>query len=98
MFSFLTRDFGTAIPCRHCGLDPQSPKRKGYVSALGRWRMFLRHDGDRYMDCTSHSLVRLCKNIQKKRLSRGRGGTAGLCPYFFEMSTLVFIENQQYSN
>ena len=30
---------------RHCGLDPQSPKRIGAVSALGRWRTFLRHDG-----------------------------------------------------
>ena len=32
---------------RHCGLDPQSPKRQGFVSVLGRWRMFLRHDGKR---------------------------------------------------
>ena len=30
---------------RHCGLDPQSPERMGVVSVLGRWRMFLRHDG-----------------------------------------------------
>ena len=28
----------------HCGLDSQSPKQKGYISALRRWRMFFRHD------------------------------------------------------
>ena len=31
--------------CRHCGLDPQSPERKGILERRG-WRMFLRHDGE----------------------------------------------------
>ena len=33
---------------RHCGLDPQSPERKGVVFARRGWRMFLRHDGKRW--------------------------------------------------
>jgi hypothetical protein len=37
------------------------------------------------------------KNIQKKRLSRGKRGRIGPCPYFFGISLSVFIENQQYS-
>ena len=36
-------------PNRHCGLDPQSPKRKGYDLAHRGWRMFLRHDGKRWI-------------------------------------------------
>ena len=30
---------------RHCGLDPQSPKQEALSLMLGRWRMYLRHDG-----------------------------------------------------
>ena len=30
---------------RHCGLDPQTPKQKELSFVLGRWRMYLRHDG-----------------------------------------------------
>ncbi len=33
---------------RHCGLDPQSPERKGVVFAHRGWRIFLRHDGKRW--------------------------------------------------
>lgn len=30
---------------RHCGIDPQSPKQEALSLMLGRWRMYLRHDG-----------------------------------------------------
>jgi hypothetical protein len=30
----------------YCGLDPQSPKRGDESLVLGRWRMFLRHEGN----------------------------------------------------
>ena len=36
-------------PNRHCRFDLRSPKRKGYDFALRGWRMFLRHDGKRWI-------------------------------------------------
>ena len=38
------------IPCSscHCGLDPQSPMRKGDTFKHRRWRMFLRHEDLRW--------------------------------------------------
>lgn len=71
------------IPARHCGPDPQSPVHLEYVFALGRWRMFLRHDGVGHKGSEPQSFARHCKNIQKKHLSRGMRLTTGSCPYFF---------------
>ena len=34
---------------RHCGLDPQSLEQTGSVFAQRRWRMYLRHDGKRWI-------------------------------------------------
>ena len=37
-----------SVHYRHCGLDPQSPKRKGFVFALRRWQILVRHDDKRH--------------------------------------------------
>ena len=60
----MTRDWETrdSVLDRHCGLDQQSPKRKGDIFAFGRWRMFLRYDGKR-----NKAVLSLSRSLEVKK-------------------------------